>query len=524
MYFKHNWRMVVFKFSLLGVFVLVYPILYKIYIPRVSAFGCFDDCFNFMGGYFILKGKTLYSQIFFNHQPLMAYISFFIQKITHPTHIFELVLRHRQFVFLFGFLMNLLIVGRFGLAGLGFAFFYEFSKFYLFGDRFLAEGLIVYPLVYMSGLALYKLTNRKIVSVEYILLALFTWFVIFIRLPFMPLALLLYFLNLSGRSRSKFKFISISVLIVLVVVTFFNLPFKDYIFNIVTVNRKTVFAHETRATGLFGIGMLKVSFYPLYLFLGGEWNIFRYFLAGISASFIFLLLYRFIRQRKIKETIILLTILSLANLRVVSPGAIYYSAFHLLVWYGILLIFTWVLLVRYRLAIYLLLILFFAFFGRSAAYFAYERIDQHEEFITNYGYKMQVGNVIKALSDSNNTLFLDGFDDIIYWQANLLSPYKYSWYTSVMPRIPKYAKARIDMFTNSPPDFYYGSCPDKEVAQWTMPQKYLKDYQQLYSLGELTCVYIHKTKLPEITAEQWGQAKELLYELPGEGVNQQNGI
>jgi len=33
-----------------------YAFLYQILIPRVSSFGCFDDCFNIVGGYFILNG------------------------------------------------------------------------------------------------------------------------------------------------------------------------------------------------------------------------------------------------------------------------------------------------------------------------------------------------------------------------------------------------------------------------------------------------------------------------------------
>ena len=79
----------------------IYAILYKIYIPRVNAFGCFDDCNNFMGGYFLLQGKAMFSEFFFNHQPFAGFISYFIQAVTHPQNVFELILRHRQFVLVF---------------------------------------------------------------------------------------------------------------------------------------------------------------------------------------------------------------------------------------------------------------------------------------------------------------------------------------------------------------------------------------------------------------------------------------
>lgn len=132
-------KKLIFYFSLFGILILSSIFLYQIYFPRVNAFGCFDDCFNYLGGYFLSKGKILYSQIFFNHQPLMAYLSQFIQLNLKLISIYDLLLKHRQTVFLFGILMDALLILRFGLAGLGFTFFYEFFKFYLFGDRFLQK-------------------------------------------------------------------------------------------------------------------------------------------------------------------------------------------------------------------------------------------------------------------------------------------------------------------------------------------------------------------------------------------------
>ena len=125
----------------------LYVILYKIYIPRVNAFGCFDDCFNYLGGYFIANGKHIYSDFFFNHQPIPAFLSYFVQTLTNPINIFDLVLRHRQFLMLFGLLFNVLLIIRFRLPAFLFVIIFELSKFYVFGDRFLAEGIIVYPIV-----------------------------------------------------------------------------------------------------------------------------------------------------------------------------------------------------------------------------------------------------------------------------------------------------------------------------------------------------------------------------------------
>ena len=209
--------------------------------------------------------------------------------------------------------------------------------------------------------------------------------------------------------------------------------------------------------------------------------------------------------------------MGLANIRIVQPGRIFYNAFHLIPWYGLFLIFllfqlNYLLKLNRKLGAILYLVIFagLVYFIYSPNSYINDKISPHEDLINNYGYKMQVGEVIKKLSKPSDTLFLDGFDDIIYWQANRLSPYPYSWYTSIMPQIPIYAQARLNMFANNPPDFYYGTCPDKKVANWTMPKKYLVNYQQLYSKGQPTCLYIHKEKLPEITKSQW---EKVNYEL-----------
>src|SRR5689334_18076619 len=41
-------KQVVFLSLTLFFLIALYMFLYKVYIPRVNAFGCFDDCFNFM--------------------------------------------------------------------------------------------------------------------------------------------------------------------------------------------------------------------------------------------------------------------------------------------------------------------------------------------------------------------------------------------------------------------------------------------------------------------------------------------
>jgi len=101
--------------SLFFLFILgfLYIFLYQIFLPRINAFGCFDDCFNFLAGYFLSLKKVLYSQIFFNHAPIPAFLSYAIQETTKPINIYDLVLKHRLTLFFFSSLFNAFLVSGF---------------------------------------------------------------------------------------------------------------------------------------------------------------------------------------------------------------------------------------------------------------------------------------------------------------------------------------------------------------------------------------------------------------------------
>lgn len=500
--------------------VPIYVILYKIYIPKVNAFGCFDDCFNIVAGYFITNGKRLYSEIFFNHQPLMAYFSSFIQTAFHPINIYELILIHRKSLMVFSFIMNVFMVFRFGTPVLGFVLLYEFSKFYIFGDRFLAEGIIVYPLVYMVGLVWQKYTCKKLYWYDYVLSSLFAWFIIFLREPYVILSFFLFLLILFGKPFSYSKKIALGLLILLVIFFLAITPLQEYFFNVVTVNNQ-IFRSEVNEQNLLGLGAVKLFVYPILLLFGGEWNIFRHFIVGLDLIFLatLLLLLRVKKERGV--LFILFLILGFSNIRIVPPGKIFYAAFHMIVWYGLFIatlifLLTDLFFYKKKIAASLLIILIIPLFyiAGSPKSFIREKIDPHYELITNYGKELQVGEVVRLLSKPTDTLYLDGGDDLIYWQAKRLSPYKYSWYTSGMRGFARYRQARLDMFVTSPPDFYYRFCTKQVVLDYFLPKAYENDYQNIYSLGKPTCLYVKKSKIADIQEERWQKAKEFLYELP----------
>lgn len=497
------------------ILLLFYFILYKLYIPRINAFGCFDDCFNFTAGYFINEGKILYKEIFFNHQMLPAFLSSFIQNTTNPLNIFELVLRHRQFVLLFGFLFNFLLFMRFGKRMVPFIFIFELTKFYVFGDRFLAENLVVYPLVYNFNLLWEKFNKMKIFNFDYLLAGIFTWFVIFMREPFIPLSIFLFGLILHNKKYIKIKFLSLLIFIALSFFTLIRTPIPDYYFNVFTINRQT-FGGELGLPRLF-----ESFFYPIYLFISSERNIFRLILLSLSSIFIFLVL-NFTFKKKYKLIVLIFLVLGLANIRNVLPGRIFYDAFHMVPWYGLFISSVFFLLFelrKYFFPIFSILILSFLIFIPNS--FLTEKADPHKELIVNYGNFLDTGNAIRTLSSPSDTLFLDGFDELIYWDTKLLSQYKYSWYTSLMPNYKIYSQARIEMFEKNPPVFYYGSC--KQSLSRVLPEKYLPNYQRLYKYNSPSCIFLTKEKISKVSPSQWNKLKnEFNYELKREVLTKDN--
>jgi len=491
-----------------------------VYRDRIGAFGCFDDCFNIMGGYFLLGGKRLFSEIFFNHMPIMAHISAWIQGATHPNSLYMLIYQHRMFVIYVSLVADVLLVARFGLWAFLFALLYETTKGFIFGERFLAEALIVYPIVYVFGIAWKAIKERNVHTADLWISTVLTLEVIFTREPYIPLVLTLWgTLLIFAKKRLRMLAALFLVGIGLLWMAWYGVA--DFIFNIITVN-KHVIGIESQITAAGAGGPAAIVLYPVLVLFSGQWNLFHSVEAVISGLFL-LRAILLAKRGAWKQSLWLIGILTLANIRTIAPGALYFGTFHHLPWYALLLSMTAHLLTdawqikKGRIAS---LLGFVAFVGVSAygilspTSYLHEKVDRQTEFNTNYGNYYVVGEVVGRLSDPSDTLFLDGQDDPIYWQAKRYSTYPYSWYTSFMPYFPVYMQARDAMFSSDPPQFYYRACADLTLEAAAPPRS--EQYVRLAQAGKPSCVWVRKDKVPSITADQWKSVVEFSYSLPKE--------
>lgn len=486
-------------------------------------FGCFDECFNYLAGYFILDGKILYKDYFFNHQMLMPYISTVIQFILHPESIYHLVLYHRMFIFLLSVFMSALLIFRFGAVGVGFVLLFEATKFYFMGSLFIPESIVVYLLVYLLGVVWSKLTDKKIYLSDYILSGFFSWAVVFLREPYIIVALLSYVIILWGKIRVKEKYVSLGIFVFLSLITLVFTDLRNYLYQVGIVNFQ-ILATESKGISS-NMGILKIFFYPIYIFIDGKLGYLRNILMLLSVIFLASFAVLSFRFRKIKACLAVLTILSFSNIRFVPPGTTFYEAFHMLSWYGLFIMSTLLFIrelfntKRYK-QVSLILIFFFVsliVYTLMPGSFFEENI-HGTQFYRNREFKLEFdkylinGEAIRLLSTPNDTLFVDVLDYLVYWQAKLDSPYKYTIYLG--PDDDIFVDARLEMFRKTPPDFYYYSCSDKQYSSPYLPDFVVNDYAQLYYIDRPSCLYIRKTKLSQISYDRWDNLKILRFYLP----------
>lgn len=470
---------------------------------RLGAFGCGDECINYAAGYFINSGKTLYSQIFFNHQPTLAYVSAVIQRMMHPADIYHLVLYHRLFVTAYALIMGILLLWRFRLPAVLFLLLYEGTKVYLYGYQFIGEALLIYPLVYLIGLLFTTNMQRTDLAAAAVFSALVFW----LREPYAPLALVLY-LMLLWRVRNPYVRIRYAMLIaVFILFPFAVLPVDAYVFQVVTVNIPAS-----------TVSVFRSLLYPVSVYVFGKWSYLRWVEIGTVTMFWTALLFWWLQYRNGRFVGVLLLVLMLAAIRTVEPGTMYFEAFHMLSWYAVCIAISVFLLAGLRdgKARRWLLVVFtvFTFWaGVSPQSFTWEHIDREGEFASQYAKYTQYAQAIRIISEPDNTLFLDMWDDVIYWEAQRPSSYPLSLYIPVEAGIPRYQALRSAMFTDTPPDVYY-SCPILESSQNRLPESVRPTYTQLLSMGKPGCLYIQTSMMRGISDIQRQELGRLGITLP----------
>jgi hypothetical protein len=503
--FKDNKHFQFFLFAF--ILTVFYIFLYKILIPKILAFGCFDDCHVLASGFFITRGRTLYSEIFFNHQPLIVFASAAIQKLFNPINIYDLILKHRLSLFLFSFLMNILIIWRFGKIMILFAFLFETAKYYVFGDRFLPEAFTVYPLVFLVLTILEIGKSGKTTLPEAVLTGFFVWFVFWMREPLAPAALFILIIYTIAARKTVQRRLAPAIFLGLSLILFAFFPFSSWYDTVITDNAASQLRYEVSQKNLAGPGIVISFAYPLFALFHNPLKhpytvtVWLVSLSLVISAFCLKLL---TRKAANFQIFYIFALLGLVNIRFQPPTVIFYEAFQMINWFGLAVAFSIYLLnnipnirIKYTilgLVIFSILINFF-----SPKSHIWEKPDRQSMLLTNYGDLMKYGSLVRNLSLPSNTLFVDGAEELIYWEAKRDSPYRFSMYTSIMPRFTKYQTARLAMFSENPPDFYIGSCQKINGALRDLPPNTATSYTRVLENHQPTCLLIRNHIIGTIT-------------------------
>ncbi len=507
-FIRSNW-------ILAGVFLAVFSLVSYALFNRLGAFGCGDECINYAAGYFLNQGKSLYREIFFNHQPGLAYLSAVIQSLVKPAGLYSLVLSHRAIVMAFSLVSGVLLIIRFGVPALLFLILYEVTKYYFYGYQFIGEAFAVYPLVFLINLLWDGWLGRRTSRFDGLLLAAATATVFYVREPYVPVAFIM-FAGVLWQYRRVRGFVAASLAgFGLLTAPMALLPLRPYYEQVVVSNLPAA----TGGAGALGATQLLRSMaYPLLLFVSGSWTFIRLIEIGLATVFwagsILLL-------RKAPIAVVgTMVILGIAAVRVEPPGRMFYEAFHMLPWYGLFVgaaarILTVVQnrLARRVLTLGFLLVTAFAWVSPQS--FLRERVDRMGEFETQYTKYTYYSEAIRAVSGPSHTLFLDMWDDVIYWEAKRPSAYPLSLYIPVASLFPEYRKLRADMFLHAPPDLYY-SCPALAGPLNSLPEDRKGEYVQLFSGGKPGCLYLKKSLVTQLSDAQKGWLTAHDFSLPGE--------
>ena len=172
------------RILLVSILLIFLFITSKAYLNHVFFLDFADEEENFLPGKYIFNGKKLYSDIFVQHQPTAYIISGFIQKIVNPKTISALVKVHRFSIILWSALWGIALTLRFGLPLFIAVLILELAKISLLGNLFLAESLVVYPLIYIGA---YTILIKKDKFIELFFVGLLIAFVFYSLSPLWPL-------------------------------------------------------------------------------------------------------------------------------------------------------------------------------------------------------------------------------------------------------------------------------------------------------------------------------------------------
>jgi len=502
------------KRLLIIVILLVFFIITsKAYINHIFFLDFADEEENFLVGKLLLNGKKLYSDIFTQHQPINFFLSALIQKIINPQTISAVVKTHRLIIILWSVIWGVILTLRFGLPLFFTVIVIELAKISLLGNLFLAETLVVYPLLYICSYAAFVKNDHW---PEFIAVCLLIIFIFFNLLPLWPLIIFLSLYLMFRNNKRLTKggiFLGLFFLLSLIIFRFSSI--KDYFYDTLylTIRYYSPLSKEFAFTQDLGgtFAPFKGLIAPIIALLDANKTYLLWVIKIISLTLIINLVL-LVKYKKKKKAILIIFILALASLRYVPPSAELYGAFHMLPWFSLLTLFASItslalfkqtknLLIK-SVICFLISSVFITALVQSK-YTLFDIRNPQADLHIHYSPQYQYSQALKIMKKPNDTLFVVPANMLLYWDANIPPASKYTYFYSWMEKTTLTGDVK-QMFTKNPPTFLY--CQN---CQKTVVYKYVHHYHQLNKSINPSNLFVRKDKLLQLSQKEKEKLKQL---------------
>lgn len=470
-----------------------------------------DEQYNFAIGKYLSKGEILYDDIITNHQPITHIFSALVQIVRDPNTTFSLLVNHRVAMAFWSGSWALLLIANFGTGAFLYVILYELTKSYMFGNLFLAEAMVVYPLSFLVGIVIYR---KKLNKVSLIMLGVSIALVLFILGPVWPVLaflVILIILRLKSYSKKDLLYPALGGLIIFfLVLKFTSVP--GYLHNYLYINYAYTVPeyHKLYYQEPWMVTILKSFFTPVFAFTTSNTNPILWVIRLLSVSLVLSLVY-LVKTRKTIQAFIVIVLLGLCNIRFIYPGSGSYEGFHLLPWYSVFLFVVITnALQQFRqnrnllFRIFTVMIMVTALFvsARYAVDMFLNKKNLQEEYTINYSTHTDIGQIISIMKDPKDTLFTTPDNWLVYWQSNASHISKLFGYYPWMVSVPELHENFLETFTRTPPTFFYcENCSGLDLGQ------FLKSYKQVIKNGEKTNLYVLPYRIDNLTKKQREQLK-----------------
>lgn len=484
-----------------------------------QSFHFVDEDEHFVVGSFMNKGYHLYSDLSANHQPLTYLPSALAQWVFQPKTLFTLFKTGRETILILGLLGGVWLTFQYGFIALPFILFYEFTKYFLFGNLFLSESLIIYPLVYLLG-ECYKITfySYKPKNWQVIGFAFATFFISFNLLPMLPALMLLGLIYLIKIKQKKLLIVS---LIIPTVLLFIFINPIDYFRETVYYNWKYTLPYLSPVGNNYNF--LRLLIFPLLSFFVSKNSILNQWIILFSIIFIINLTIYLINNkfRFFIGNLLFYLLIVLTNNRNLIPGEMFYSGFHLLPWYAafiffnllnLKLIFTKNIKLKFLPAVVLLTGSFYLMISPHMPYF--EPMDKLKEHNTNFLSYYLIERGLKTLVKEGDRLMVLPDETIIYWNSGVKPATNQLIYHNWEYEVPLLRTEMNKVLATDPPEFIYANF-DRIGTAGYLPLiiPLLKtQYWQVNVNGAAQNLHIKRTKIKTISEEEWQEWEKLSFD------------